>query len=54
MCLMVKEDLETNSVSSNNSVNFENYSQLQDTFKETHEEANMLALFNNRLKGLNN
>jgi len=38
----------------NTSVNFENYSQLIDAFKETHEEANRLAFFSNRLKGLNN
>jgi len=44
---MEKEDLETNSVCSNTFVNFENYSQLLDAFKETHEEANMLALLNN-------
>ena len=49
-----KKDLEISSVSSNTSVNFENYNQLLDAFKETHEEANRLALLNNRLKGLNN
>jgi len=31
-----------------------NYSQLLNSFKETHEEANKLALSNNRLRGLNN
>jgi len=41
-------------VSSSTSINFENYRQLLDAFKETHEEANRLALLNNRLKGLNN
>jgi len=51
---MAKEDSETNSVSSNTSVNFENYSQLLDAFKETHKEANRLALLKNPLKWLNN
>jgi len=37
LCLMIKEDSKTNSVSSNSSVNFENYSQLLDSFKETYE-----------------
>jgi len=41
-------------VSSNTSINFENYNQLLNAFKETHEEANRLALSNNQLKGLNN
>ena len=35
-------------------LNAENYSQLLQAFKETHEEANRLALLNKRLKGLNN
>jgi len=35
-------------------MNFENYSQLLDAFKETHGEANRLALLNNRMKGMNN
>jgi len=51
---MAKEDLGSSSVNSNTSVNFENYSQLLNAFKETHEEANKLTLLNNRLKGLNN
>jgi len=42
------------SVSSSASLNAENYSQLLQGFKETHEEANRLALLNNRLKGMNN
>jgi len=42
------------SVSSCASLNAENYSQLLQAFKETHEESNRLALSNNRLKGLNN
>jgi len=32
----------------------DNYYQLLEAFKETHEWANKLALTNNRLKGLNN
>jgi len=50
---MANEDFES-SVSSNVYVNFENYSQLLDSFKKTHEEANKLALSNNQLKWLNN
>ena len=42
------------SVSSYTSLNVENYSQLLQAFKETHEEANRLALLNNRFKGMNN
>jgi len=44
----------SSNVSSCASLNVENYSQLLQAFKETHEEANRLALLNNRLKGLNN
>jgi len=51
---MAKEESETSSVSFSTSINFENYNQLLDAFKETHEEANRLSLLNNRLKGLNN
>jgi len=47
LCLMAKEESKSSSVSSNTSINFENYSQLLDAFKETHEEANRLALLNN-------
>jgi len=54
MCLMTKGESESSSVSSNTSFNFENYSQLLEAFKETHEETNRLALLNNRFKGLNN
>jgi len=43
---MVKGELDTSSVSSSTSINFENYSQLLDAFKETHEEANRLAFLN--------
>jgi len=50
---MANEDSETSSVSSNTYANFENYSQLLDAFKETHEKANRLALLNNLLKWLN-
>jgi len=51
---MAKEELESSKVSSRNSINFENYSKLFDAFKQTHEEANRLALLKNWLKGLNN
>jgi len=44
---MTNEDSETSNVSSNTFVNFENYNQLFDAFKETHEEATKLALLNN-------
>jgi len=42
------------SVSSCTSLIAENYSQLLQAFKETHEKANQLSLFYNRLKGMNN
>jgi len=51
---MAKEETDVSSVSSSPLINFENYSQLLDAFKETHEEANRMALSNNHLKGLNN
>jgi len=47
-----KED-DSSSVSSSNSSNFGNYGQLLQAFQETHEEANRLALLNNRLKEKN-
>jgi len=51
---MTKQESDTNSVSYSSSIDNENYSQLLNAFKETHEQANKLALSNNRLKGLNN
>jgi len=54
ICLMAKEESDTSNVSSSTSINVENYNQLLDAFKETHEEANKLALLNNHLKGMNN
>jgi len=54
MCLMAKEEDDASSVSSCTSLNAENYSQLLQAFKETHEEVNRLALLNNRLKWFNN
>jgi len=51
---MANEEFESSSVSSSSSNNVENYSQLLEAFKETHEEASRLALLNNWLKGLNN
>ena len=41
----------SSSVSSNASFSAENYSQLLQAFKQTHEEANRFALSNKRLKG---
>ncbi|XP_068487028.1 uncharacterized protein [Phaseolus vulgaris] len=57
LCLMAEgndDSSSSSSVSSCASLNAENYSQLLQAFKETHEEANRLALSNNRLKWLNN
>jgi len=54
LCLMVKEEDDASTVISCTSLNAENYSQLLQAFKETHEEANRLTLLNNWLKGLNN
>ena len=51
---MAKEEDDASSVSSCTSLNAENYSQLLQAFKETHEPANRLAILNNWLKGLNN
>jgi len=56
LCLMSKKEDNSSSessVSSCTSLNAENYSQLLQDFKETHEEANQLALLNNQLKGMN-
>jgi len=54
LCLMARGGDDTSSVSYCASLNAENYSQLLQAFKQNHEEANRLALLNNRLKGLNN
>jgi len=51
---MTRQESDSSSVSSKSSIDSENYSQLLNAFKETHEEANKLALSNNRLRGLNN
>ena len=51
---MAKEESKSSSVSSSSPINVENYNQLLEAFKETHEEANRLALMNNQLKGWNN
>jgi len=53
LCLMAKGESVMCSVSSRTSINFENYSQLLDAFKETHKQTNRLTLLNNQLKGLN-
>jgi len=54
LCLMTRQESDTNSVNSSTSINFENYTQFLDAFNETYKEANRLALLNKRLKGLNN
>ena len=57
LCLIAEGDDDSSSLSSVSScvsLSAENYSQLLQAFKETHEEANRLALSNNRLIGLNN
>ena len=51
LCLKASASRSVNSFSS---VKGNNYYQLLEAFNETHEEANSLALLNNRLKGLNN
>jgi len=52
--LMARHQSTTSSVSLNISIKHENYSTLLHAFKETREEANILTMSNNRLKGLNN
>jgi len=54
LCLMAGENLELSSENSSTSFNSANYNSLLHVFHETHEEANILALSNNRMKGLNN
>jgi len=51
---MAGKNSDVSSENSSNSFNSANYSSLLQAFHETHEEANRLALSNNRLKGLNN
>ena len=51
LCMIVGHDMESN-VSSNISFTHENYSTFLNAFKETRDEANRLALSNNRLKGI--
>ena len=53
LCFMARKEDDSSSVSSSNSSNSENYSQLLQAFQEAHEEANRLALLNNRSKGMN-
>jgi len=48
------ESCSSSEVSSCASLNEENYSELLEAFQETHDEANLLVLSNNRLKDLNN
>jgi len=51
---MAKKEDDASSAISSTSSNAKNYSQLLQAFQEIHEEANRLALSNNRLKGMNN
>jgi len=48
---MAGQNSEVSSMDSSTYFNSENYSSLFQTFLETHEEANELALSDNRLKG---
>ena len=54
LCFLAKKEDDASSVSSSTSSNAENYSQLLQAFQKTHEEANRLALLNNRLKEMKN
>jgi len=54
MCLMAGKSSEVSSMESIASFNNTNYNTILHAFQETHEEANKLALSNNRLKGMNN
>jgi len=54
LCFMTRKNSEVSSENSSTSFNSANYSSLLQAFHETHEEANRLALSNNRMKGLNN
>jgi len=54
LCLMAGENSEVSNGNSSASFNSTNYSSLLHALHKTHEEANKLALSNNRLKGLNN
>jgi len=51
---MARKNSEVSSENFSTSFNSTNYSSVLQAFRETHEEANRLALSNNRLKGLNN
>jgi len=52
--LMAGENSEASTINSNTYFNNTNYNSLLQAFFETHEQANRLALSNNRLKGMNN
>jgi len=54
LCLMTKAKSTSSSVSTNSSINDENYYKLLEAFKETHEETCRLTLLNNQLKSKNN
>ena len=52
-CLIAGKSSEVSSMESSASFNSTNYSTLLHAFQETHEEASILALYNDRLKGMN-
>jgi len=54
LCLMAGKSSEVSSLESSASFNSANYSTLLHAFQETRQEANKLAISNNRLKGINN
>jgi len=54
LCLIARENSKVSSENSSTSFNSANYSLLLQAFHETHKEANKIALYNSRLKGLNN
>jgi len=53
-CMMAVRDSDVSSIESSASFNSTNYNTLLHALQETHEEANMLAQSNRRLKGMNN
>ena len=54
MCFMMKDEESISDSVSDFYVDSDNYDQLLATFKETHDEANMLAVICNKLQKVNN
>jgi len=54
VCLMAREESESNQVSTSSSNKCDSYYQLLEAFQKTHEEANRLTLSNSQLKSENN